>query len=238
MVIGLLTILTYTSLQIVDSEYHGRLRWYWISHTRQQKRRILRTRQVVSVLVEIGSCHFLFSPYSGRWGQQWQGHDFSRAPTCRYHLWRSHTNLFSSSPLVCACVLDLGGLHSSSRTGPFTPIPLFSRARWPHTSSQSADVRSILSYSMPVICVHWSQGIQNLETPLNSCAATCPNLYQALSVYVAMLEMFTFALILPLLFLPCIYLWFLRRATAEAEAFALCDLPIVGPLERRSISSK
>lgn len=58
------------------------------------------------------------------------------------------------------------------------------------------------------------------ETPLNTCAATCPNLYQALSVYVATLEMFTFALILPLLFLPCIYLWFLRRATAEAEAFA------------------
>ena len=58
------------------------------------------------------------------------------------------------------------------------------------------------------------------DTPLNSCAVTCPNLYQALSVYVATLEMFTFALILPLLFLPCIYLWFLRRATAEAEAFA------------------
>jgi hypothetical protein len=37
---------------------------------------------------------------------------------------------------------------------------------------------------------------------------------------VATLEMFTFALILPLLFLPCIYLWFLRRGTAEAEAFA------------------
>jgi hypothetical protein len=58
------------------------------------------------------------------------------------------------------------------------------------------------------------------DVPLNTCAATCPNLYQALSVYVATLEMFTFALILPLLFLPCIYLWFLRRATAEAEAFA------------------
>lgn len=58
------------------------------------------------------------------------------------------------------------------------------------------------------------------NVPLNTCAATCPNLYQALSVYVATLEMFTFALILPLLFLPCIYLWFLRRATAEAEAFA------------------
>jgi hypothetical protein len=60
----------------------------------------------------------------------------------------------------------------------------------------------------------------SFESPLNSCAATCPNLYQALSIYVATLEMFTFALILPLLFLPCIYLWFLRRATAEAEAFA------------------
>jgi len=55
---------------------------------------------------------------------------------------------------------------------------------------------------------------------INTCEASCPNLYQALSVYVATLELFTFALILPLLFLPCIYLWFLQRATAEADAFA------------------
>eukprot|EP00534_Pseudo-nitzschia_fraudulenta_P000094 CAMPEP_0201127404 /NCGR_PEP_ID=MMETSP0850-20130426/30250_1 /ASSEMBLY_ACC=CAM_ASM_000622 /TAXON_ID=183588 /ORGANISM="Pseudo-nitzschia fraudulenta, Strain WWA7" /LENGTH=568 /DNA_ID=CAMNT_0047396255 /DNA_START=52 /DNA_END=1755 /DNA_ORIENTATION=- len=58
------------------------------------------------------------------------------------------------------------------------------------------------------------------DRPLNACEATCPNLYQALSVYIATLELFTFALILPLLFLPCIYLWFLQRATAEADAFA------------------
>jgi len=57
-------------------------------------------------------------------------------------------------------------------------------------------------------------------TPISSCEATCPNLYQALSVYVTTLELFTFALVLPLLFLPCIYLWFLQRATAEADAFA------------------
>ena len=55
---------------------------------------------------------------------------------------------------------------------------------------------------------------------INTCEASCPNLYQAMSVYVATLELFTFALILPLLFLPCIYLWFLQRATAEADAFA------------------
>jgi preprotein translocase subunit YajC len=47
---------------------------------------------------------------------------------------------------------------------------------------------------------------------LCSCALPYPAVQYA--------EMFTFALILPLLFLPCIYLWFLRRATAEAEAFA------------------
>jgi hypothetical protein len=61
--------------------------------------------------------------------------------------------------------------------------------------------------------------IHGEASPLNACEATCPNLYQALSVYVATLELFTFALILPLLFLPCIYLWFLQRATAEADAF-------------------
>mmetsp|Transcript_10716 Transcript_10716/g.21190 ORF Transcript_10716/g.21190 Transcript_10716/m.21190 type:complete len:577 (+) Transcript_10716:3-1733(+) len=58
------------------------------------------------------------------------------------------------------------------------------------------------------------------DGPLNACQATCPNLYLAMNVYVATLELFTFALILPLLFLPCIYLWFLQRATADADAFA------------------
>lgn len=54
----------------------------------------------------------------------------------------------------------------------------------------------------------------------NTCAATCPNLYQALAIYITTLEMFAFALILPLLFLPCVYLWIIRRASAEAEAFS------------------
>lgn len=55
----------------------------------------------------------------------------------------------------------------------------------------------------------------------NACAATCPHLYQALSLYVTSLELFTFSLILPLLCLPCIYLWFLRQATADAEALSI-----------------
>lgn len=54
----------------------------------------------------------------------------------------------------------------------------------------------------------------------NTCLSTCPHLYQALSVYVTTLEMFAFALILPLLFLPCVYLWIIRRASAEAAAFS------------------
>jgi hypothetical protein len=40
-------------------------------------------------------------------------------------------------------------------------------------------------------------------------------------VYVSVVELFTFSLILPLLFLPCIYLWFLRQATADADALAM-----------------
>ncbi len=54
-----------------------------------------------------------------------------------------------------------------------------------------------------------------------TCAATCPNLYPALSVYVAALEIFTLSLILPLLCLPCVYLWFLRQVTADQEALNL-----------------
>ncbi|GAX28422.1 hypothetical protein FisN_4Hh387 [Fistulifera solaris] len=54
-----------------------------------------------------------------------------------------------------------------------------------------------------------------------TCTATCPNLYPALSVYVAALEIFTLSLILPLLCLPCVYLWFLRQVTADQEALNL-----------------
>lgn len=53
----------------------------------------------------------------------------------------------------------------------------------------------------------------------NTCDATCPHLYSALDVYITMLELFTLSLILPLLFLPCIYLWILRRASSEADNF-------------------
>jgi hypothetical protein len=56
---------------------------------------------------------------------------------------------------------------------------------------------------------------------LSTCAVTCPHLYRAVWVYVSVVELFTFSLILPLLFLPCIYLWFLRQATADAEALAM-----------------
>jgi hypothetical protein len=49
------------------------------------------------------------------------------------------------------------------------------------------------------------------EGPDDTCDSTCPNLFPALAIYVTTLEVFTMSLILPLLFLPCIYLWFLRQ---------------------------
>ena len=58
---------------------------------------------------------------------------------------------------------------------------------------------------------------EELVVNTNTCDATCPNLFPALSVYVTTLEVFTFSLILPLLFLPCIYLWFIRQAQVDDE---------------------
>jgi len=57
------------------------------------------------------------------------------------------------------------------------------------------------------------------EHTINTCEATCPHLFAAMNVYVTMLELFTLSLILPLLFLPCIYLWILRRASTATETF-------------------
>ncbi|GKY95408.1 hypothetical protein MPSEU_000502300 [Mayamaea pseudoterrestris] len=54
-----------------------------------------------------------------------------------------------------------------------------------------------------------------------TCANTCPALFRAMSVYVVSLEVFTFSLILPLLFLPCIYLWLLRQVTVDSETLAI-----------------
>jgi hypothetical protein len=65
--------------------------------------------------------------------------------------------------------------------------------------------------------VNSSQTVGAPVDHVNTCAATCPNVYQALVIYVASLELFTLSLILPLLCLPFIYLWFLRRATNEAS---------------------
>lgn len=50
---------------------------------------------------------------------------------------------------------------------------------------------------------------------LNACAATCPHLYSALAVYVAALELLVLSLLLPLLCLPCLYLWVLRQVESS-----------------------
>ena len=55
----------------------------------------------------------------------------------------------------------------------------------------------------------------NDTTDVMTCDATCPNLFPALAIYVTVLQVFTLSLIFPLLFLPCIYLWFLRHVTVH-----------------------
>lgn len=53
-----------------------------------------------------------------------------------------------------------------------------------------------------------------VATTISTCAATCPALYASTKTFVTTLEIFTIVLILPLLCLPCIYIWVVRRASA------------------------
>mmetsp|Transcript_15796 Transcript_15796/g.34329 ORF Transcript_15796/g.34329 Transcript_15796/m.34329 type:complete len:536 (-) Transcript_15796:1318-2925(-) len=53
-------------------------------------------------------------------------------------------------------------------------------------------------------------------TTISTCAATCPALYSATRTFIMTLELFAIVLILPLLCLPCIYIWVVRRASAVA----------------------
>jgi hypothetical protein len=51
---------------------------------------------------------------------------------------------------------------------------------------------------------------------MSSCEVTCPQLYQATSVFVSVLQLLFVTLVLPLVCLPCIYVYIIRRATAAA----------------------
>jgi len=51
---------------------------------------------------------------------------------------------------------------------------------------------------------------------MSSCEVTCPQLYQATSVFVSVLQLLFVTLVLPLVCLPCIYVYIIRRATVAA----------------------
>jgi hypothetical protein len=58
----------------------------------------------------------------------------------------------------------------------------------------------------------------------SSCRASCPAVTRAFDMYAPLLGLFTVAAILPLMCLPCIYLWFVRQATSivpDAETLAV-----------------
>lgn len=59
------------------------------------------------------------------------------------------------------------------------------------------------------------------DNDARTCSTTCPNLYPALVMYVTTLEIFMLSLLIPLLFLPCVYVWFMRQATSNQETMAL-----------------
>ena len=56
---------------------------------------------------------------------------------------------------------------------------------------------------------------------MSTCEVTCPALYASTKTFVATLQLFFLVLVMPLLMLPCIYVWVVRRASAAA---ALAEL--------------
>jgi hypothetical protein len=59
------------------------------------------------------------------------------------------------------------------------------------------------------------------DSTTSTCAATCPALWTSVSVYVTLLSFLLISIAVPLCCLPCIYLWFLRQATTDAETLAV-----------------
>mmetsp|Transcript_3611 Transcript_3611/g.10270 ORF Transcript_3611/g.10270 Transcript_3611/m.10270 type:complete len:561 (+) Transcript_3611:120-1802(+) len=64
-----------------------------------------------------------------------------------------------------------------------------------------------------------------IATTMSTCEATCPALYASTKTFVATLQLFFLVLVMPLLMLPCIYVWVVRRASAVA---ALAELGRAG----------
>lgn len=146
--------------------------------------------------------------------------------------------------LYAAIWVDRGGLFGSSGCSHplhlfvwvtiviavYTPNHAFLRRRLPQ--NQSLRRRRFDQIFQTVLLLYVYAGITLVQTCRsddmdseapqgNSCQMTCPTLSSALTVYVTALELFTLSLILPLLFLPCIYIWFLRSAMADQEALAV-----------------
>jgi len=63
------------------------------------------------------------------------------------------------------------------------------------------------------------------ETPdaaiRSTCEATCPALFDATVRYVTIVCCLLLSFVLPLLFLPCIYLWFIRQAGSDRDLAAM-----------------
>ena len=68
---------------------------------------------------------------------------------------------------------------------------------------------------------HTASDPLDLAVFVSTCQATCPALYQSLQTFVLALGLFATVLVLPLVSLPCVYLWVMRRAGA---AVALASL--------------
>ena len=74
----------------------------------------------------------------------------------------------------------------------------------------------------------------SVATTMSTCEVTCPAIYASTQTFVTTLQIFAIILILPLLCLPCIYVWVVRRASAVA---ALAELGRAGTDDSDALGS-
>lgn len=96
--------------------------------------------------------------------------------------------------LVQGCMEDLVKTESTSSSSSTNPLSLTSSDGDFHNKTQAG---------------------------ISTCAVTCPHLYAATKVYVTILQLFAFAMLLPIVFLPCIYAYIIRRVHRGVESILL-----------------
>ena len=126
--------------------------------------------------------------------------------------------------LICLIYLSMGIDLCQSCMEDLVVQPIIN----PTTVSSSSSSMTTISTTTTTTTSRFMDGDSTLlqnhnktQGGISSCAVTCPHLYSATKLYVTVLQLFAFAMLLPIVFLPCIYAYVIRRVHRGVESILL-----------------